>query len=378
MRCMEGAMGGWRGTRRAARAARTTSIERQWRAGGRWSDTGLATIALGAALVGGCAVALAEEPATEAEAALLRALDEAAAAGELSVVSATIENGRLSVAGVTDAPRARVTLDGRFRTRSNGRNVFRFDLLYRPGDCQVEVSSGDGKAEALVQYCGADGPQGPRGAQGKQGPKGPRGAQGKPGKVGPAGPTGAPGPAGPMGKQGPTGPTGAPGPQGASGPAGEQGKPGLQGPAGPIGPQGPTGVVQVLHNASTAELGPYTPGAQTNSAGCPVAITTSGGPVVLNGQFIVRSITGAAVDWAMSATLTDNGVNIAPSGGNLYLENSPTPAQSYRTVTLRFVTAPPVGPHQFDMVMRYSSESYLLNPADGGAVCFLSAMELAD
>ncbi len=360
MRCIEGAMGGWRGTRRAARAARTKALERQWRAGGRWSDAGLTTLALGATLVGGCAVALAEEPATEAEAALLRALDEAAAAGELSVVSAAIENGRLSVVGVTDGPRARVVLDGRFRTRSNGRNVFRFDLLYRPGDCQVEVSSGDGKAEALVQYCGADGPQGPRGAQGKQGPKGPRGAQGK------------------QGVKGPAGPTGAPGPQGPSGPAGEQGKPGLQGPAGPIGPQGPTGVVQILHNASTAELGPYTPGAQTNSAGCPVAITTSGGPVVLNGQFIVRSTTGAAVDWAMSATLTDNGVNIAPSGGNLYLENSPTPAQSYRPVTLRFVTAPPAGPHQFDMVMRYSSESYLLNPADGGAVCFLSAMELAD
>lgn len=356
-------MGGWRGTGRAARAARTRVLERQWRAGGRWSDARLTTLALGAALVGGCAAALAEEPATGAEAALLRALDEAAAAGELSVVSAAIENGRLSVVGVTDSPRARVVLDGRFRTRSNGRNVFRFDLLYRPGDCQVEVSSGDGKAEALVQYCGADGPQGPRGAQGRQGPKGPRGAQGK---------------------LGPTGPAGAPGPQGASGPAGEQGKQGKQGPAGPtgapgpVGPQGPTGVVQILQNASTAELGPYSPGGQSNGAGCPVSITTSGGTVVLNGQFIVRSTTASSPDWAMSATLTDNGVNIAPSGGNLYLENSPTPAQSYRTVTLHFVTAPAAGLHQFDMVMRYSSEGYLVNPADGGAVCFLSAMELAD
>jgi len=178
----------------------------------RWAVL-LAAAILGAGLtcVAASAFAATDTADTEIDNALATLLDQAAAAGELQIVSAAIEDGRLVVRGVTAKRRQKVVLDGQYQTKSNKKRVFSFTELYWPENCQIKVRADDMKVRALVQYCGLRGEKGEKGDKGKKGaigPAGPAGPEGEPGAIGPVGPAGPEGDQGPQGAIGPIGPQG--------------------------------------------------------------------------------------------------------------------------------------------------------------------------
>lgn len=91
-------------------------------------------------------------------------LGEPASAGS-DIAIATIATGRLYVLGTTERPRTPVILDGQFRTESDERGGFQYELIYHPAPCIVSATI-EGKAyKAVVSNCGQQGSPGPsRGA----------------------------------------------------------------------------------------------------------------------------------------------------------------------------------------------------------------------
>lgn len=70
------------------------------------------------------------------------------------ITLAAIATGRLYVVGTTERPNTPVVLDGQFRTESNDKSLFQYELLYHPSRCIVSAVI-DGKTyEAVVSNCG--------------------------------------------------------------------------------------------------------------------------------------------------------------------------------------------------------------------------------
>jgi hypothetical protein len=154
-----------------------------------------------------------------------------------------IRSGRLVIQGETKPAGVLVTLDKRFKVRSDANGCFHLSLSYHPTTCTIALSTARGTDKAVVAGCGPDGPTGLRGPAGPAGATGSAGAKGDAGPTGPKGVTGATGAAGPTG---PSGPAGAQGPQGAVGPTGvtgATGATGATGSTGATGAQGPAGTV---------------------------------------------------------------------------------------------------------------------------------------
>jgi hypothetical protein len=84
---------------------------------------------------------------------LLFAVGIASARAEITVTRAEFAKGRLSVNGETSKPGQWVTLDERFRTRTNEYNEFHFRLNYRPLDCSVSIKAGQEIRPAMVANC---------------------------------------------------------------------------------------------------------------------------------------------------------------------------------------------------------------------------------
>lgn len=188
---------------------------------------------------------------------------------DVSVLSAEIKAGLLSITGRTRQPKMRVSIDGSsFQTVSDAAGRFAFLVHHRPTDCTVTLSTAAASSfTTLVARCASVGldPRGPwkatiayraddlvtwegsawRALRTSKGSMPGRVAadweifvaKGTKGDEGDAGPKGDAGPAGP---QGPIGPAGSPGPAGATGPIGATGAPGPQGDPGPAGPAGLT------------------------------------------------------------------------------------------------------------------------------------------
>ena len=193
-------------------------------------------------------------------AALVATAPLAASAAGITVTSAKVAAGKLTVTGKTPLPNQQVKLDGAFTTTSNGSNIYTFTIAtYLPADCIVDLTlvSGAATGTSAVANCAPQsiylrGPwssanhyvvndvavfqgsawqaktanvnQQPNthpvawkrflapagaGAAGPQGLVGPQGPQGPQGDAGPASST-----LGPKGDTGPTGPQGDPGPSG--------------------------------------------------------------------------------------------------------------------------------------------------------------------
>jgi hypothetical protein len=156
--------------------------------------------------------AAAARPASEGAASTdkdTKAKKKALASGRLAIFRAAIIRGRLVVKGVTAQPGQRVTLNGKFTTKSNANRIFSFKKRFLPENCRAIVEANKSRRKALIQYCG------PKGPDGEEGPAGPTGATGAQGPQGPDGPQG------PQGVQGPQGDPGATGPQGPQGPPGD-------------------------------------------------------------------------------------------------------------------------------------------------------------
>lgn len=183
-----------------------------------------------------------------------------AAAANLTIQTATLQSGRLLIAGTGPAGTLVTILGTSFQSRANTSGVFRFDIVYRTPSCIIPLVSGADVLSVLIDRCapgvvnrgawaatpqylagdlvqhagstwfavranknkqpglaatiadwrvfaarGPVGPTGPTGPRGLQGALGPRGLQGDDGPAGPPGDDGAPGPRGFTGAAGASG-----------------------------------------------------------------------------------------------------------------------------------------------------------------------------
>ena len=81
----------------------------------------------------------------------LAACGPAWAAPEITL--AAIATGRLYIVGTTEKPHMPVVLEDKFRTESDDKGKFQYELVYHPARCIVSASI-DGKAvEAVVSNC---------------------------------------------------------------------------------------------------------------------------------------------------------------------------------------------------------------------------------
>ncbi len=70
------------------------------------------------------------------------------------IMFAAVATGRLYVVGSTEHPHTPVVLDDQFRTESDDKGKFQYELIYYPARCIVSASI-DGKTyEAVVSNCG--------------------------------------------------------------------------------------------------------------------------------------------------------------------------------------------------------------------------------
>jgi hypothetical protein len=77
----------------------------------------------------------------------------APARAEITITRAEYAAGVLVVRGETSEPGQRVTLDGRYRTRTDRFKEFRFRIRYLPRDCTVSIRAGREVRPAVVANC---------------------------------------------------------------------------------------------------------------------------------------------------------------------------------------------------------------------------------
>lgn len=61
-------------------------------------------------------------------------------------------NGRTTISGKT-GPDQTVTLDNKYKTKSNGDGDFEFSVKYKPSDCMSDIKSGDDVYSAVIAGC---------------------------------------------------------------------------------------------------------------------------------------------------------------------------------------------------------------------------------
>lgn len=254
--------------------------------------------------------------------ALLAATTVSASAQQITVTEATVEAGKLVVAGTTPQPNQKITLDDQFSAKSKASRAFKFSLDdYLPPSCIVALKAGPLVTTAVVANCGPRGvtARGPWNAEddyvaddlvtfegstwrAKRASTGKTPVAGKNWEIfASAGDTGATGPEGPQGIQGP---------MGATGPQGEPGPEGPIGPTGAEGPTGPQGIVNAWQISGTPSesgmVGGYvfkiTPGIQTVTVG-------SGQKVLAIASMSARDITNGqwGLQWAVCYRSGDAG-----------------------------------------------------------------------
>ena len=77
----------------------------------------------------------------------------APARAEITVFKARYAAGVLVVNGETSRPNQRVSLDGRYFTRTNKYKKFLFRVRYLPNDCTVRITAGGERRPAVVAGC---------------------------------------------------------------------------------------------------------------------------------------------------------------------------------------------------------------------------------
>ena len=77
----------------------------------------------------------------------------APAQAEITLTRAEYAAGVLVVRGETSRPNQRVTLDGRYSTRTDRFKEFRFRIRYLPPDCSISLRAGLEERPAWVANC---------------------------------------------------------------------------------------------------------------------------------------------------------------------------------------------------------------------------------
>ena len=75
-----------------------------------------------------------------------------AARADIRINVSRFVNGHLRIEGKTE-PNAKVTLDGKYTTTSDGGGYFTFTESYKPDDCMSDISSGGNVYSAVIAGC---------------------------------------------------------------------------------------------------------------------------------------------------------------------------------------------------------------------------------
>jgi hypothetical protein len=76
-----------------------------------------------------------------------------AARAEIRITVSRFENNQIDIQGQT-APNRSVTIDGKFKTQSDGGGYFEFKRSgYKPSDCMSDITSGDDVYSAVIAGC---------------------------------------------------------------------------------------------------------------------------------------------------------------------------------------------------------------------------------
>jgi hypothetical protein len=75
-----------------------------------------------------------------------------AATADIRIDESRYAAGQLFVAGQT-APGSTVTLDDKYKTKSNGDGHFTFKLKYKPATCMSDIRAGDDIYSAVIAGC---------------------------------------------------------------------------------------------------------------------------------------------------------------------------------------------------------------------------------
>jgi len=85
-------------------------------------------------------------------AALLLIAGIGTAGADIRVNQSRYLDGKLLVSGTT-GPGRTVTLDDRYRTKSDGEGHFRFSVKYKPPICMSDIRAGDEVYSAVIAGC---------------------------------------------------------------------------------------------------------------------------------------------------------------------------------------------------------------------------------
>jgi hypothetical protein len=85
-------------------------------------------------------------------AALILLCGASAASADIRVDESRYESGKTIVTGETGPDRT-LTLDGKYKTKSDGRGHFEFDVKYKPSDCMTDIKAGQDVYSAVIAGC---------------------------------------------------------------------------------------------------------------------------------------------------------------------------------------------------------------------------------
>ena len=85
-------------------------------------------------------------------AALILLSGVTAASADIRVDESSYENGKTIVTGET-GPGRTLTLDGKYKTKSDAEGHFEFDVKYKPSDCMTDIKAGQDVYSAVIAGC---------------------------------------------------------------------------------------------------------------------------------------------------------------------------------------------------------------------------------
>jgi hypothetical protein len=74
------------------------------------------------------------------------------AAADIRIDESRYENGQTIIVGQT-APGHTLTLDGKYKTKSDGEGHFTFSVKYKPTTCMSDIRSGEEVYSAVIAGC---------------------------------------------------------------------------------------------------------------------------------------------------------------------------------------------------------------------------------
>lgn len=71
---------------------------------------------------------------------------------DIRIDESRYQNGHTIITGETD-PDLTVTVDNKYKTKSNGSGYFKFSIKYKPSTCMSDIKAGDNVYSAVISGC---------------------------------------------------------------------------------------------------------------------------------------------------------------------------------------------------------------------------------